>query len=74
MSTPKTCDIKTHFSCNGSGLICRDCGESTDVCECNAAPADDCPDCEGTGLFCVKHEKGSNTRKGPCLGVKGKSK
>lgn len=56
----KPCDVKTHFTCDGTGEMCDRCGESPEACGC----ADDgeepdfvkCVECGGAGRICVVHE------------------
>lgn len=54
------CDVKRHFTCDGTGKLCDRCGESQDTCECEDTWGDldfvNCVECDGTGYFCVAHE------------------
>jgi len=52
-----TCEIKPHFTCDGSGRQCNACGESESACSCGEEQdLGDCEECEGTGKICVEHE------------------
>lgn len=53
-----TCEVKTHFDCDGCGMICTVCGESGEVCNCDDGQEHwkKCVDCDGTGRLCMTHE------------------
>lgn len=52
------CVIRTHFTCDGTGLMCGRCGESEYSCCCDDGPfSEDCEECGGTGRICVAHER-----------------
>lgn len=72
----KPCIIKNHFTCDGTGKECINCGESEDVCRCEEEEQDliDCKVCDGTGRFCVEHESPCGDLKKPpqCDKAKGR--
>lgn len=51
----KKCNVKRHFECDGTGLMCDVCGES-EAAGCSHAAMRECATCCGTGKLCVVHE------------------
>jgi hypothetical protein len=55
-----SCEVKPHFTCDGAGRLCDNCGESEEACGCedNGEEPDfvKCTECDGAGRFCVTHE------------------
>lgn len=52
----KSCEVKSHFTCDGTGEMCETCGESSAACSCNENNLVVCEECDGAGQFCVTHE------------------
>jgi len=63
----KQCNVKQHFSCDGSGKSCDECGESADTCGCDEDEQElvDCKECDGTGRLCVEHDSPCGDLKKP---------
>jgi hypothetical protein len=57
----KPCNVKRHFSCDGTGQMCHVCGESEAACRCDEPRFHKCADCGGTGRFCVEHDSPCST-------------
>lgn len=65
------------FQCDHTGIMCRFCGESGEVCDCSTDEYGDhkfkkCEDCEGAGRICVEHDSpiGSPQKDAQCDVIK----
>ncbi len=50
------CNVRPHFTCDGTGQMCAACGESQDVCGCDEGEFENCKGCDGAAFFCTTHD------------------
>lgn len=73
MSKTNPCEIKIHFTCDGTGQMCEVCFESEAACLCEESVLMKCEGCDGAGRFCVKHQSpcGDLSKNPKCDKIKG---